>query len=163
MGEKEAKGFLGLVREYDSRLAEEVRARLADAPVEEFVVVEVIEDVPTEVRVVGRFLFGGLAIPENSGEEASTWAAVLSEDGQALTFVQRYEDGAAGVATVTVKTTYGAVVEDGLDQYLVHPLAFVTAARMLGLPYPGAEGKAAASCAVPVPGVGVLVVPGGDG
>jgi len=129
-----------LAREYDSRLAEEVRARLEAAPVEEFVVRETYEDALAETRIVGKVLFRGLVIPENRGEMVFSWSAVISEDDRALTFIQRYADGGAFVETHPPTMPYAVATEEDPGHYQIQTVVFVAAARLLGLPYPGAKG-----------------------
>jgi hypothetical protein len=159
----EEKGFLALVREYDQRLAEEVRARLEDAPVETFTVSEAYENAPAETKITGRVLFLDLHTPASDTEGAASWSAVLSEDGKALTFWQTYRGGGTYVGTRLRSTTYAKATNESPNG-AIHPLAWLAAARMLGIPYPGAKGEAAPSGlhTIPVPGVGFIIgVPGG--
>jgi len=167
MGEmKEAKGFLALAMQHDQRLAEEVRARLADAPAEEFVLVETEErgkgktweEVPVERRYRGRQLFrADLPSERYDGEWEMTGAALL-EDGRLL-FWSDHGEGTVMAEAVSADTLFR---EATCQPYTISSGAWVLAMRLLGKPlWKAAPAQPRKSRAVPVSMVGVLVVPGG--
>jgi hypothetical protein len=116
-------------------LAEEVRARLSAAPVEEFVIKEDYEDAPPETRIVGRVLFLDLHTPASRIEDAAVWNAVLAPDGDTIIFWQTYAGGHTLAWPCPRITSYAEATDEG-----PHPLAWLMAARLLGLPFPGEEG-----------------------
>jgi hypothetical protein len=99
------------------------------------VIKEDYENAPPETRIVGRVLFLDLHTPASRIEDAATWSAVLASDGDNITFWQTYAGGHTLAWPCPRTKSYAEATNEG-----PHPLSWLMAARLLGLPFPGEEG-----------------------